>query len=251
MRPLQVLIWIIGSTVKATAFAATASEGQLWGMAVIHVLQLAFIIVQYPFNDRLENIVQGVVTLEQGLFFAVMAFYSSAEDTKDAIAASGVGGVLNILNLAAMGVLVVASVKTQVFGIRKLVLKTKKNLVATGSCVGKAMVDPRKCPHSIYECFYGKPKDPLDLCPFTDSVALDPYVHRFHYAPLSPVLDGDLRDAMIEAAEKVWISVCYIEPLLSYITVVYWCSQSHLSIRGIVGKLCIHWTENVLHLNTY
>ena len=240
MRPPQVLIWIIGSTVKDTAFSANASEGQLWGMAVIHVLQLAFIIVQYPFNDRLENAVQGVVTLEQGLFFAVMAFYSSAEDTKETIAASGVGGVLNIINLAAMGVLIVASVKTQVFGIRKLVLKTKKNLVAAGSCVGKAIADPRKCPNSINECFYGKPKDPLDLCPFIDSVELDPYLHRFHYAPLSPVLDGELRDAMIEAVETVWISVCYIEPLLSYIAVLYWCSQSHLRIRGIVDNFCIH-----------
>ena len=37
------------------------AEFQLWLLTLVHVLQLAFLVLQMPFNDRFENIVQACV----------------------------------------------------------------------------------------------------------------------------------------------------------------------------------------------
>ena len=85
----------------------SAHPAQLWGLSTIHVLQVVFILWQFPYNERIENGIQLIVAFQQGLFFAVLAL--AASDFKD----SDLGTTLNTVNLVAMCVLVAGATKTQ------------------------------------------------------------------------------------------------------------------------------------------
>ena len=76
-----------------------------------------FIITQMPFNERFENVVQLVVTFNQGAFFCVLAMGDRVAEP---------GKIMNDLNLAAMAVVLLASLKTQIFGIRKFVMQGRR-----------------------------------------------------------------------------------------------------------------------------
>ena len=41
-------------------------------LVLVHILQFVFIAIQLPFNDRIENLLQAFVTMQQGIFFMVL-----------------------------------------------------------------------------------------------------------------------------------------------------------------------------------
>ena len=64
------VIVLIGTTVKKEPAGAKDSAWQLFGLSVLQLLQFLFIVVERPFNEWFENIVQAVVTFAQGFFLA-------------------------------------------------------------------------------------------------------------------------------------------------------------------------------------
>ena len=94
----MLVVWLIGSTVEATNNPdPTSKVAQLWAIAVVHALQLLLLVTEMPYNERFENFVQAVVTVNQGVFFVVLAMGSDGNS-------ENTGVVLNNLNLVAMGV---------------------------------------------------------------------------------------------------------------------------------------------------
>ena len=97
------VIYCIGTTVKKVDLVEPGGAHlSLWGLAAIHLVQVLFIITQLPFNERFENIVQMVVTFNQGAFFVVLA--TEMENP---------GELMNNLNLVAMAVVMAASAKVR------------------------------------------------------------------------------------------------------------------------------------------
>jgi len=118
------VIWIIGSTVEATAAGIDSppsnNSSQLFALAGVHWAQAAFLITQWPFNERVENVIQMFISGCQGLFFFTVAD-TAAGNKVDA-------DQLNNINMVAMTVLAAASAKGSAKFVRKNLIQTKRAL---------------------------------------------------------------------------------------------------------------------------
>ena len=104
------VVIVLGSSVSKKSIATPAdSAGQLLGLSVLQLLQFLFIVIERPFNEYFENLVQAVVTFAQGAFFASM--WLSA--LKTGPEGEGLGEFLNFCNLLAVAVVTAASIKSQ------------------------------------------------------------------------------------------------------------------------------------------
>ena len=117
-----IVIWIIGSTVKSASAEGipepASSSIQLYMLAGSNYILCIFLIWQFPFNERFENLIQTIVSFCQGAFFTVMGMTAAGEEAN--------GGLLNNINLAAMTVVIVASMKGQIISLRKSVMKAPR-----------------------------------------------------------------------------------------------------------------------------
>ena len=112
------VIYLLGTTVKKDDLVVPdgTSDFAMWSLAVVHGIQAVFLITNLPINERVENVVQFMVTINQGAFFVVIAMGDRISEP---------GKLMNNLNLAAMAVVMLASVKVQITGMRKFCMKMK------------------------------------------------------------------------------------------------------------------------------
>lgn len=111
------VVWALGSTVKgATAKAAEADTPTLWVLCCVTGLQALFLLLQRPFNDRVENFVQFIVHIQQTLFFALLLQHSQAGTEGSTLD----GSLLNGVNVAPAALLIVNSGRSQVLMLYKL-----------------------------------------------------------------------------------------------------------------------------------
>ena len=122
---------------------------------VVHLAQLLFICCQLPFNERIENVIQGFVTFQQTLFFVLLAVSISGESSAGPGQAQHLGPVMNFINLAAVAILVMQAMKSQIFTMRKLILKAKKNLAQGCGQAVSCVMDRTGC---VQTCIYGPTK---------------------------------------------------------------------------------------------
>ena len=74
------VIWILGSTVQDVSSVVESSVFQIWLLCAVHLVVLFLMICQTPFNERIENVIQGFVTFQQMLFFALLAITLSDKE---------------------------------------------------------------------------------------------------------------------------------------------------------------------------
>jgi len=119
------LILLIGTTIKTKKLASTNpgidAEVQLWLLVILHAFQELFLITQLPFSDHIENLVQMIVTFQQGTFFAIIAWNVSSEKEVD-------GSFLNNVNMVGMTVLMINAMRGPIFAMRGQIVKAKKRL---------------------------------------------------------------------------------------------------------------------------
>jgi hypothetical protein len=137
------MIWLIGSSVKASADDDPSHPSDqrpaLWCLCALHIAQALFLITQFPFNERFENIVQFFTSGCQGMFFLALAITPAwAEEERG----KPDGGMLTQINLAGMAVVMIASIKAQVSGMQKKVMKMKKNFYLCLSKTKAFVKDP-------------------------------------------------------------------------------------------------------------
>lgn len=82
------MVGIVGTTINSKirdgeTAPPTESTVQIWTLAGLLGLQLLFLVTQYPFNDHLENWVQMIVTVQQGMFFGLLGYSASFNDKPD------------------------------------------------------------------------------------------------------------------------------------------------------------------------
>ena len=87
------------------------------------------------FNERFENLVQFVTSGCQGLFFVTLALTPLFDDEGNPGKPNG--AMMTQINLAGMGVVMVASIKAQVSGMQKKFMKMRKKYVITLKIIRK------------------------------------------------------------------------------------------------------------------
>lgn len=106
----MLLLWLIGCTVQPAGehmWQPGYNTWQLWAMVFLHGIQVLFLLTQMPYNDRFENVVQTVVSFNQGAFFLTMGLDAWG------MGFSNPGRVLNNLNMIALAVVMFAAGKAQ------------------------------------------------------------------------------------------------------------------------------------------
>ena len=96
-----------GSTIKGSTVDAVLPTHQLFLLGCLHSIMAFYLLVFLPFNDKIENIIQGAVTFSQGMFFFSMG-QAAIDDP-----GSNIGPILNDINLAAMTIVIVAGMRAQ------------------------------------------------------------------------------------------------------------------------------------------
>jgi hypothetical protein len=194
----MVVLWIIGSSVKVPKFDELGNELpvvpedaalQLVLLGIVQALQVLFILIQLPFNERFENIVQVSTAAQQGAFFIILGMTSMGVGPEEP------GAIMNYFNLAGMSIVILASLKTQIFGMRKLVVKMRKNLVMCYKQSKKFAKDPYG-----YVC---GPPGVADLRPFTDSINADNYLCMIKNAIKPYVFEGDARKDLVAILHEI------------------------------------------------
>jgi hypothetical protein len=118
------MIWLIGSSVKASADDDPSHPSDqrpaLWCLCALHIAQAFFLLTNFPFNERFENLVQCVTSTCQSLFFLALAVTPAWVEEERG---KPNGGMLTQINLVGMAVVMVASIKTQIGGMQKKFMK--------------------------------------------------------------------------------------------------------------------------------
>ena len=186
-------IWVLASTVKSTEQPVRADNlYQFLLLGVMQLMQLGFIGWQHPYNERTENIVQGVVAFQQGVFYVIMVLGAAGAG----IEKHNEGPVLNIVNMVAMAVLMANAIKAQVFGMRNMMLKAKRTLTQLVSSVEILIADPCAavcCTSSIHSNRQHRP--------LTDRLSLESYWRDIPHIAVPRVLHTDMKAAVVDAAD--------------------------------------------------
>ena len=169
------VIYCIGTTVQKVDVAVPgAAQHSLWMLATVHLVQVLFILTQLPYNERFENIVQLVVSFNQGAFFVVTAMGDKIDDP---------GTVMNNLNLAAMAVIMASTMMTQLKSFRKMFMRIKKNVTLIYKTTKRMVNDPVE--------FFCGPSHVKDLRPLTDFVTVESYMRPMGKTPEISLFDAD------------------------------------------------------------
>lgn len=114
-------VWIIGTTIRGEIRDESTQRRdagpQLVALFGIRMLLVLLLLVQWPYLDYLDSGMEALVTLEQGIFFLILYLYppSSASNQTE------MGGMLNYLNLAVLGCLMINSFRGPAMLLRQSV----------------------------------------------------------------------------------------------------------------------------------
>jgi hypothetical protein len=198
------MIWIIGTSCKPSAETeledaqeADASKTQLFLLSLLCLVHVVFLLTQLPYNERLENILQAAVKLEHAGIFFVMAWFAGSQQA--------VGGILNTLNLLAVTLLIISSIKTQVFACRAIIVKLRKIVLKMVTYTIKFLKNPKEF------CRGKKQYVHLNIWPLEDLAYIDLEPLQGMKIDTIEQLEEDFSE-VVHSFEQSWIPVAKEPP---------------------------------------